>query len=468
MALRAAKNCSKNSIAFEQALFDLGREFASRFASHASADARQGIADQHVDDPAAAVAGGHQHRACRLLANFSDDAGFLAAGSLRATHRAPHQRSREPPPPETGLHWRCATGRARAIRRRRALRHAPATGLPADDCQAAIARQFVQRRGDAAARRITHPANPGRRGREQGLDQRKHGASVGAQVGFEVEIPARQQNRDSVIADRAGKQHFVAGSHRVRGSMHTPRKGVPIPVVVTYMRSALPCSTTLVSPPAIARLRAGRLSHGANFGFQDLGGKASFKHKSDNDCLGLAPETARSLTVPLTASSPIEPPGKARGLTTKLSVVMATCAPSTATRAASASGSELVPNSRGANRPSTKRRLALPPAPCAISIWGSRNLTLGRSGLFGFGSMPASSGWLPSPCGVRSCSTLRKIPPMKPSALPSGCSGVHSFPNSLHCAGLSTPFSTSPHCAALGSVTRTPGTWKRCSESHSA
>ena len=49
-----------------------------------------------------------------------------------------------------------------------------------------------------------------------------------------------------------------------------------------------------------------------------------------------------------------------------------------------------------------------------------------------------------------------------------GCSGVHSFPNNLHCAGLSTPLSTSPHCAALGSVTRTPGTEKRFSASHSA
>ena len=48
---------------------------------------------------------------------------------------------------------------------------------------------------------------------------------------------------------------------------------------------------------------------------------------------GRAPATARSLTVPLTASSPIEPPGKRIGLTTKLSVVSASSAPSTVTRA---------------------------------------------------------------------------------------------------------------------------------------
>ena len=38
---------------------------------------------------------------------------------------------------------------------------------------------------------------------------------------------------------------------------------------------------------------------------------------------GSAPETARSLTVPLTASSPIDPPGKNSGCTTKESVLIA-------------------------------------------------------------------------------------------------------------------------------------------------
>ena len=52
----------------------------------------------------------------------------------------------------------------------------------------------------------------------------------------------------------------------------------------------------------------------------------------------LAPETARSFTVPFTASSPMEPPGKLSGLTTKLSVVIATFVPSMSTCAASPSG----------------------------------------------------------------------------------------------------------------------------------
>ena len=44
---------------------------------------------------------------------------------------------------------------------------------------------------------------------------------------------------------------------------------------------------------------------------------------------GVAPDIARSLIVPLTARSPIDPPGKNIGLTTKESVEKASRAPST-------------------------------------------------------------------------------------------------------------------------------------------
>ena len=52
--------------------------------------------------------------------------------------------------------------------------------------------------------------------------------------------------------------------------------------------------------------------------------------------------------------------------------------------------------------------------------------------------------------------------------LAGGRSGVHAVPNTLHCHGLITPLSTSPHWHALGSATRTPGTAKRRSASRSA
>ncbi len=50
---------------------------------------------------------------------------------------------------------------------------------------------------------------------------------------------------------------------------------------------------------------------------------------------GSAPETARSFTVPFTASSPIDPPGKNNGCTTNESVLNASRAPAASSTAAS-------------------------------------------------------------------------------------------------------------------------------------
>ncbi len=187
-----------------------------------------------------------------------------------------------------------------------------------------------------------------------------------------------------------------------------------------YIRSAWPCSTTFVSPPAmvtpacraacaIARTSASRTS---------VGNPASRMKVTTMDS-GLAPDTARSLTVPLMASSPMEPPGKLNGFTTKQSVVMANWVPAISSVAESLKGSVEEPKRRGANKPSISRRLAIPPAPCAISICGSRKRTLaGAVPTVGSCFRLATPGWSPLPCGVRSCSKLRTIPPTTPSALP--------------------------------------------------
>ncbi len=104
-----------------------------------------------------------------------------------------------------------------------------------NDAEAAIARQFVERRGDAAARGIAHPANAGASGRYQRFDQRKHRARVGPKIGFEIEFAARQQNRDAVIADGTGEQDLVAGADRLRDRSQLPEAERPMPVVVMYM-----------------------------------------------------------------------------------------------------------------------------------------------------------------------------------------------------------------------------------------
>ena len=151
-----------------------------------------------------------------------------------------------------------------------------------------------------------------------------------------------------------------------------------MPAVVMYMPSALPRSTTLVSPPTMATPERRSALDIARTSASRIGdGRPSSSTNVTTMEWPLAPATARSFMVPFTASSPMEPPGKRRGFTTKLSAVMAMGVPSISTRAASPSGSRELLHSSGANSPSTSLRLALPPAPCAISICGSRKRTVG-------------------------------------------------------------------------------------------
>ena len=49
-----------------------------------SADARQRIADEHVDDPAAAEGGVEQHEALGLGADLADDRGLARRADARA------------------------------------------------------------------------------------------------------------------------------------------------------------------------------------------------------------------------------------------------------------------------------------------------------------------------------------------------------------------------------------------------
>ena len=86
--------------------------------------------------------------------------------------------------------------------------------LVEDDAEPAVARQLVERGGDAAARRIAHPAHAGRRRADQRLDQRQHRPRVGTRSRFEIEFAARQQDRDAVVADRAREQHAIARPRR--------------------------------------------------------------------------------------------------------------------------------------------------------------------------------------------------------------------------------------------------------------
>ena len=94
-----------------------------------------------------------------------------------------------------------------------------------NDAKSAISRQFIQRSGHAAARGIAHPANACAGFAHQRLNQRQHGARVGAQFGFQIEFSSGQQNGNAVIANRAREQNFVAWLHGLRPKSPRPESG---------------------------------------------------------------------------------------------------------------------------------------------------------------------------------------------------------------------------------------------------
>src|SRR5450755_588993 len=101
------------------------------------------------------------------------------------------------------------------------------------------------------------------------------------------------------------------GDSSARGSRR------PSPVVQTYIPSACPRSTTLVSPATISMPASCAAAAIASTSRRRSSAGSPSSSTSDSvSATGRAPETARSLTVPLTASSPIDPPGNRSGLTT--------------------------------------------------------------------------------------------------------------------------------------------------------
>src|SRR5215217_74704 len=168
-----------------------------------------------------------------------------------------------------------------------------------------------------------------------------------------IAVPCSPIEPDSRIRSPG---RIAAGDRWARGSR------LPTPVVHTYIPSALPRSTTLVSPVTTCTPAACAAAAIASTSARSTSlSSPSSSTRARLSASGRAPATARSLTVPLTASSPIDPPGKRSGLTTKLSVVTST------SPAAPASSRSVMPKA-GANSPSISVCVALPPAPWAIVI----------------------------------------------------------------------------------------------------
>ena len=101
-------------------------------------------------------------------------------------------------------------------------------------------------------------------------------------------------------------------------------RSTPTPVVLMNMPSALPRSTTLVSPVTIGTPAAAAASPMARITRCSVSiGSPSSRMKPAVRYAGSAPIIATSFSVPCTARWPMLPPGNSSGLTTKLSVDMA-------------------------------------------------------------------------------------------------------------------------------------------------
>ena len=235
-----------------------------------------------------------------------------------------------------------------------------------------------------------------------------------------------------------------------------------MPVVVMYMPSALPCSTTLVSPPTIATpARARGVGHRAHLGLEHLGRQPGLEHERRRPAPSArAPRHGQIVHRAVDRQLADRAAGKAQRRDDEAvgGDRDARCRRS-ATRAASPSGS----GATGAEEQRREQAFDEPAAGLAAGAVRHLDLRVAEADLAASRRrrrLPSGRRQHPQrcrrPCGVRSCSTLRMSLPTKPSARPPGARACTRVPNSLHCAGFSTPLSTSPHWAALGSVTRTP------------
>ena len=218
-------------------------------------------------------------------------------------------------------------------------------------------------------------------------------------VSERISASSSNSPRASMIASRARRRSRTPGCGRPAGPRgEAGRAG--------RRRRSPRCRCTSIGVAALddlgvaARIWHARRPRGAgdrvDLGTQLLGRRPSSSTSERLSASGRAPATARSLTVPLTASSPIEPPGKRSGRTTKLSVVIASRAPSRYDRSgvaqrlasAAAEGRDEQPLDQGLRRLAARpvgHRDVLVPEPRALGPRGLDDpedalLALGDSG----------------------------------------------------------------------------------------
>ena len=143
------------------------------------------------------------------------------------------------------------------------------------------------------------------------------GGGVALDRGLELQVAARDHDRHAVVGERAGEEYAVAGAHSMRPEIdavgHRPDPGG---------RDVEAVGLAALDDLRVAgdNRNAGNVRAAApideTMRRRSATGNPSSITKPAVSQRGCAPAIARSLTVPLTASSPIEPPGNSSGCTT--------------------------------------------------------------------------------------------------------------------------------------------------------
>ena len=296
--------------------------------ARASADPRQRVADELVHHAPAAERGLDEHHAGRLGLDLADLAPPARSRAPRAARRAPRRRPRARRRRRACPRWRRTSGRCRAAR--------PRPRRPGGTGHVGLAHERSPRREARASSLSTEATPPRVASRTQrrpgpgGVEQRVDRRPQRARVGLRSSASSSNSPRASMIAVpcspiEPGQQDPVAraaappATGRARGSLHAEAGRADVHAVGVAALDDLRVAGDDLDVRG-ARRRAAIASTSAR---SSSAPSPSSRTSESVSASGRAPATARSLTVPLTASSPIEPPGKRIGLTTKLSVVSA-------------------------------------------------------------------------------------------------------------------------------------------------
>ena len=123
--------------------------------------------------------------------------------------------------------------------------------------------------------------------------------------------PSRQLITATPWTPRSPLTRTTSPGHARAGWMSTPCCSSPIPAVLMNTRSPCPASTTLVSP-VTSRTSAATAAAPRSVATRPMSASEvpSSRMNAVESTSGIAPDMARSLTVPLTARSPMLPRGR--------------------------------------------------------------------------------------------------------------------------------------------------------------